>query len=388
MRNTRIAQMQEYLTENQLDAALLALSENIVLMCRQYWSRLGFGFLFVPRNGEATLIIPQPEAEDLPADFGINVRLFRHVELAAGNPYDNIAAILAQLGDEHGICADCRIGIELRAQAVAPALCDGEVLLPGAVTQAMIRSVWSGAELVDILPATMEMRKRKTAVDIEKIERTNRLAYAGIDRFLETLAAGGSCTEIELASMVERYIAMHAGDFGGKYARAWAQVSSGARTEGAWYAGLVTTSRKIADGEPVLLEMGTVLDGYFCDLTICACKKEAKGQIAEMLDLVRRAQQAAIDAIRPGITGKAVDAAARAVIEAAGYGKYFNHGTGHGTGFAYHDGAPALNPTSDDVLEVGMVHSVEPGIYVPGVGGVRLEVNSLVTENGARVLGK
>lgn len=388
MSNIRVEQMQKYLAQHDLDAALLCLSENVILMCRSYWSRNGLAFVFVPRRGEAVLIVPKPEAEDVPADIGLPVRRFGFVDLAEGNAYDNVAGILAELGKAAGLPAKCRIGIERSAQTVAPSLCDGEVMLPGAATMGAVKKAWPQAELADIMPAVLSMRRIKTPADIERIERVNRLAYAGLQQVRDTLDSGAPCTELSLAVQVESYIALHAGEFGIKYARAWAQVTSGPRTVDAWNSGMVTTSRPIASGEPVMVEMGTAGDGYFCDLTLTCCKGPAGEDLQKLLDAVQQAQQAALRAVRPGAKGRDVDGAARECLEKAGYGKFFNHGTGHGTGFAYHDGIPALNPSSEDVLEAGMIHSVEPGVYVPGVGGVRLELNALVTENGSRVLGK
>ena len=385
MNQTRISQLQAWLTEQDIDAALVSLSENIILLCQDYWPRNGLAFCYVPKQGEAALLLPKPELEDLPAEFSGAVHAFGYVDLNEGNAYDNVAAILKTLSAG---CTVRRVALELSAQSVAPALCDGEIILPGALTRGVVSAVWPDAALVDLLPATLAMRAIKNEGDIARIERVNRLAYAGIAEFCKVLERGADCTERSLAVLVESYIALHAADVGARYARAWAQVTSGPRTVGAWNAGMVTTDRSVQDGEPVMIEMGTAADGYFCDLTMTCCKGQAKGQIAEILETVRGAQAAALAAVRPGVRARDIDAAARSYIEQAGYGKYFNHGTGHGTGFAYHDGAPALNPASEDVLQAGMIHSVEPGIYVPGVGGVRLELNALVTEQGARVLGK
>jgi Xaa-Pro aminopeptidase len=100
---------------------------------------------------------------------------------------------------------------------------------------------------------------------------------------------------------------------------------------------------------------------------------------------VRSAQQAGIDAVRAGATGAEVDAAARSVIEAAGLGEHFTHGLGHGVGLEIHEG-PRLGRESDDALPAGAVVTVEPGVYLPGVGGVRIEDMVEVTVDGARSL--
>ena len=108
-------------------------------------------------------------------------------------------------------------------------------------------------------------------------------------------------------------------------------------------------------------------------------------RLASIHALVLRAQEAAIHAVRPGAVGKDVDAAARSVIAEGGHGDHFNHGLGHGVGLQIHE-APAVRPLSDVILEPGMVITIEPGIYIPGWGGVRIEDDVLVTPDGHEVL--
>ena len=105
----------------------------------------------------------------------------------------------------------------------------------------------------------------------------------------------------------------------------------------------------------------------------------------EIYDVVLRAQLAALEVIRPGIPAREVDLAGRRVIEEAGYGEYFGHGIGHGVGLNVHE-KPAVGKTSEDMLEPGMVITVEPGIYIPGFGGVRIEDLVVVTEDGKKNL--
>ena len=105
----------------------------------------------------------------------------------------------------------------------------------------------------------------------------------------------------------------------------------------------------------------------------------------KIYNTVLSAQQAAIDLIRPNIRARDVDAAARKVISKAGYGKYFGHGTGHGVGLMIHE-MPIISPKSEDILKEGMIFTIEPGIYIPGWGGVRIEDMVLVTKAGCRVL--
>ena len=142
---------------------------------------------------------------------------------------------------------------------------------------------------------------------------------------------------------------------------------------------------KLTANSPLLVDWGARYKGYCSDLTRCLFFGHVAPQMREIYQIVLDAQLAAIAAIKPGAHGKKVDKAARDVIEKAGYGEKFGHGTGHGLGRDIHESI-SLSKLSTTVLEPGMVITVEPGIYLPGVGGVRIEDDVLVTRNGHRVL--
>ena len=131
--------------------------------------------------------------------------------------------------------------------------------------------------------------------------------------------------------------------------------------------------------------MGAKLDGYCSDGTRTFATGEPGEEAREVYEVVLEAQQAALDAVRPGAKGEDVDAVAREVIDDAGHGERFGHGLGHGVGLEVHE-APRLSPRSDDVLDAGEVVTVEPGIYLPGELGVRIEDLVVVTEDGYRNL--
>lgn len=150
------------------------------------------------------------------------------------------------------------------------------------------------------------------------------------------------------------------------------------------------TERAVGQAQLLLVDWGAAGRFYKSDLTRVLIARNystssGSDRLGKVYTTVLQAQQAAIAAIRPGAKASDVDAAARSVIDAAGFGEYFNHGLGHGLGLQVHE-APSLRTISTDVLEAGMVATVEPGIYLPGWGGVRLEDDVLVTPDGREVL--
>jgi len=143
--------------------------------------------------------------------------------------------------------------------------------------------------------------------------------------------------------------------------------------------------RKVKRGEVLLIDCGVQLDGYCSDLTRTYAIGKWTEPMATVYRVVLEAQQAGIAAVRPGAALKDVDGAARSVIDAAGYGREFGHGLGHGLGLEIHE-EPRVSRLAKGVLEVGQVVTIEPGVYLPGVGGVRIEDDVVVTETGGRVL--
>ena len=147
----------------------------------------------------------------------------------------------------------------------------------------------------------------------------------------------------------------------------------------------VPGDRVVEEGDLVLVDAGAIVDGYCSDCTRTFAVGEVSDSLREVYEVVREAQQAGIEAVRAGVAGRDVDAAARAVIAEAGYGENFGHGLGHGLGLLVHE-APALRPEWEEELVAGHVVTVEPGIYLSGVAGVRIEDLVVVTEEGCEVL--
>jgi len=149
----------------------------------------------------------------------------------------------------------------------------------------------------------------------------------------------------------------------------------------------VAGDKKIGRDEFVTLDFGAYYKGYCSDITRTVVVGKAGEKHKEIYSIVLEAQQHALDNLRPGMTGKEGDALTRDIIRRYGYDEYFGHGTGHGIGLEIHE-SPRLSMTGDFVLAPGMVVTVEPGIYLPGFGGVRIEDDVVVTEGGIRILTK
>jgi Xaa-Pro aminopeptidase len=148
----------------------------------------------------------------------------------------------------------------------------------------------------------------------------------------------------------------------------------------------IASDKRLKSAELIVVDFGAESNGYFSDMTrTLYLGKRLTGKKREIFDAVRDAQAAAIDAVRPGITFAEIDKTARDVIKKAGFGDYFGHGTGHGIGLEVHE-APYVAPGNRKIVEEGMIFTVEPGIYLPGLCGVRIEDMVSVTGNGCRSL--
>ncbi|MDO3409527.1 Xaa-Pro peptidase family protein [Saccharibacillus sp. CPCC 101409] len=147
----------------------------------------------------------------------------------------------------------------------------------------------------------------------------------------------------------------------------------------------VASSRALQGNEFITFDFGALLNGYCSDVTRTVVLGEASGKHREVYGIVLEAQLNALDKIRPGMTGREADALTRDIIVSYGYGDNYGHSTGHGLGMEVHE-SPRLSKLSDDILKPGMVVTVEPGIYIPGFGGVRIEDDIVITETGIEII--
>lgn len=378
----RVEQLQRTMTDAGVEAIVLRLAEN-VLLATGYWVQIGgLGIAVVPREGEASLLVPEYEEPEARERFAGDVRTFPAIRLDGEPAPAAIARILGELARQYGVSGK-PIGYEGSFEAVAPPRLDGEPNAVSSGTQGLVRATFETERLVDVSAALETVRLVKSEHELDRLRVTNEIAKLGLDAFKEHAVAGK--TEAEIAAAVQSaIIAGGHGYEGTRVVRTYATVWSGPETAVGWQY-FLHRDRRVERNDVVMLELGTCADGYWSDHTRTVVAGEATGRQREALQAVLTAQGAAFAAAKPGATGAEVDTASRAACTAAGF-EQFPHHTGHGTGFRYHESRPQLVPGSDHVLEAGMVIVTEPGIYEEGLGGFRWEDNAVVSADGARRL--
>ncbi|MFO7772854.1 MAG: Xaa-Pro peptidase family protein [Dehalococcoidia bacterium] len=346
----RLQKLQASLAEKGLDGLLLSRPENL-----RYLS--GFtgssGWLFI--SGQHTIL-----ATD-----------FRYVQQARGeSPGFEIIRTKRELGDWFpGLVSDLgwhKLGFE--ADCVTY---DSYQKLSQAIETRQVN-----LELVPTSGLVEHLRSIKEPEELELITKAVALADAAFEEAKAVIRPG--ITEKEAAWEIERLLRRE-GSEGTPFEIIVASGPNSALPHAR------PTEKTICAGEPVLLDMGARISGYCSDLSRTLFVGEADKTLREIYDIVLKAQTTAIEGVGSGMKASQADKLARSVIEQAGYGDDFGHGLGHGVGLAVHE-FPALGPASSDSLADGMVFTIEPGIYLPGQGGVRIE-DMVVLENGkARVL--
>ena len=220
------------------------------------------------------------------------------------------------------------------------------------------------------------LRVIKDADEIGALQAAIDLGDAAFRHVAERVEPGW--TEQQVAWEIERYIREH----GGEGVSFETLVGAGERGSMPHCA---PTDRVLKQGEGVVIDMGVKLDGYMSDLTRTVFLGKPDDEFKRVYDIVLAAQQTAQELIEAGMTGEQAHMLAQKVIEEAGHGEHFGHGLGHGLGLQVHE-APRLGPNSNDVLSEGMVFTIEPGIYLTGWGGVRIEDVVVLEDGKARVM--
>lgn len=227
-------------------------------------------------------------------------------------------------------------------------------------------------ELVPVSGIVEALRSIKTAEELAIMKKAAKIADDAFEHVLGYIKPGAK--EIDISNELEFYMRK----LGATSSSFDTIVASGERS--ALPHG-VASDKEIQSGELVTLDFGALYQGYCSDITRTVAVGEINEQLRTIYDTVLEAQLRGVDGIKPGITGKEADAITRDYITEKGYGDYFGHSTGHGVGLEVHE-TPSLASRSEQKLEPGMVVTIEPGIYVPGVGGCRIEDDLVVTKSG------
>ena len=352
MTANRLNRLRSTLTEKELDAILISTPEN-----RQYLS----GFV-----GTAGWLLISHDRAILATDF-------RYTEQATNQAPDfeviQVAGwkwFVEQL-EEIG---PARVGFESQH-----------------VTMAAYRRIVSAVKDMDedkrpTLVATSNLveniRAVKDAHELAMLQSVIDISDKAMETVIPTLQAGQ--TEREIAWMMEK--AMR--EFGADSLSFDTIVAGGPNGAMPHHR---AGDRPVREGEPIVIDMGAKLNGYCSDITRTACIGQPDDQFRKIYNLVLGAQLTAIATLKPSLNGEEADNLARTVLDDAGYKENFGHSLGHGIGLAVHE-FPRVGPTSPDILEESMVFSVEPGIYLSGWGGVRIEDLVVLEESGARPLSK
>jgi Xaa-Pro aminopeptidase len=345
--NNRIQRLRHALQKHELDGALISNAQN-----RRYLS----GF-----TGSAGYLLITPDDAVIATDF-------RYYEQSAAQAPD--FRLHKTVGGFEAWALPLFAG--LGGKKVAFEASDMTVATHQQLKKAL--ATLSEGERPSLVPTpnlVESLRLFKEPGELELLQRAVDLGDAACTYVCERVEPGW--TEKQVAWEIEKYIREHGGD-----ALSFDTIVAG----GPWGAmpHAYPRDRKLQTGEGVVIDMGCEIDGYMSDLTRTIFLGKADDQFRKIYDIVLTAQLTAEEMVKPGMTGEECHMIAHNVIEAAGYGDTFGHGLGHGVGLQVHE-APRVARTSTDELKDNMVFTIEPGIYIPDWGGVRIE-DMVVLENG------
>lgn len=240
-----------------------------------------------------------------------------------------------------------------------------------------LQKLYGNASFLPAEPFLNELRLIKDTQEIELLEKACELVDYAVKVGVNEIAEGK--TEVDLVAAIEYEIKKKGA--GMAFSPTVLAGANAASPHG------VPGETKIKKGDFVLFDLGVSFNGYCSDITRTVAFGEISDEQRKIYDTVLNAQEAAVRMTKPGIPAKELDITARNIITEAGYGEYFSHRLGHGLGIGVHE-YPSVNEHNETLLKQGMVFTIEPGIYVPGFAGVRIEDDVLVTEDGVRVLTK
>ena len=390
MQRERATQVAALLARESYQALLCRLPEHVVMLTG-YAPVLGNSLCIVSlhKDGEpeCRLLVPEDEADLVPNGAAVEVLTF------AGETLDHIGSALQTIAKP--LCKLLRaaglrpgrgaVGYEGGRHPLVPGYT--QVGIPSVAMLTVYEQALPGVQLRDASDTFAELAAIKIPRDIAGIRQAIGAASEGFVAARATIRIG--VPESHIAAVLTEAV-LHAayGSSRTGQVQAHAHVMSGARSALAYRPFNLTSAQPIQQGQPVLVQLEVCIDGYWAEMTRTFFAGEPHLEWLTAYRACLRAQEAALAAIRPGVQASEVDAAARSVLREAGFGKAFRHGLGHGVGFQAinHAAAPVLHPASQMRLLEGMVHNMEPAVYLEGQGGLRLNDDVLVKEYGPELL--
>jgi Xaa-Pro aminopeptidase len=371
--DAKLDRVRVLMAERDLDALVVRAPDN-VLYLTDYWCMKGYDLAVFPREGEATLVVLEPQAEEAGRSWAGNLQHFAGYDATDPRPplvraVEATQAVIAERGYE-------RIGLELSLGTQAADIMVGE---PTTYTHDFFHAF--GTNIDDATPLLAEARAIKTTQEIERIRLANELAAEAMEHVRGMIRPG--MTEAEAAALFEGYVHGVGTGYRGQVelARGFTLVWSGPgiRTFTA------TGSRPVVEGQPTLFEIWVCCDGYWADHTKNLCVGRLEPRYAELLEALQGVYDGAVASLRDGAELAELDRTIREGIAAAGYPGQPSHPICHGVGARAHE-PPFAHQAGGGVMREGMVLAIEPGIYWPEGGGLRLEDNFLVTADGSEKL--
>lgn len=354
--NSRLEKLMSWLKAEQIDAAFITSPDNVFYLtrfrCEPHERLLG---LAVFQNEEPLLICPGMETNDAKS-AGWDMEVLGYSD--TDNPWD--------LAEDR---------IKSRIPLIKSWAVEKDHLNVSRFEELSNR--YDESSFINADEILNELRLVKDEQEIKLIKKACELVDFAVEVGVNELAEGK--TELDIIAAIEYEIKKKgAGMSFDPIVLAGANAASPHGTPGL---------TKIERGQLVLMDLGVVYEGYCSDITRTVAFGEISEKQKEIYETVLKAEVAAVELTRPGVKAKLLDQTARNIINDAGYGQYFPHRLGHGLGISVHE-FPSMTDTNEMVLKPGMVFTVEPGIYIPGVAGVRIEDDVLVTEHGVEVLTK
>lgn len=381
--NERISRVKGLMAKQGIDVLFCSLPEN-VLYLTGYWPVMGSSTVVFPLDGEPTVLLPFEELDYAAEGWVTDLRTFHFISLEhAPRPALDRCNLMRALWPERGYGRKT-IGYENDFELIAGnnLAAEARVITPKSMAEyreAAPQSTW-----VDASTLLRTARMVKSAAEIAQIRTTSEIASMGLDAARDTIAAG--VTEAEVAGAVEgRIYGRGVGYKNVTRARGYCFVMSGVNGANAWRPFCVSSGKRLQVGEPVLVELGAMSNGYFVDVTRTFFVGPLNERVTSFFEVVEEAVNTVVAHVRPGVPVSHLDAVARRVIEKAGYDEQFGHQLGHGIGLQLRE-PPSLHPASDEMLDVGMTVAIEPAIYIPGFGGIRLKENLVVTPTGCEII--